>query len=150
MHHEWGRWNEWKAKFIKKELKILYNRTNFDYIRYIAEHYDEEKVKFNEIDLLSMMDTGKERQLIDEQILQNKNILYSIVTREPETVIKNLRLENVDEEVEPIYQTHFRLIITDLFQNRESVDIENSFQIIDMKLPHPYHNIPTFIRDPKE
>lgn len=152
MHHEWEHLNEWKAMLIKKELKRLNNKTNFDYVRHIAEQYDEKNQKFDEIDLFSMMDTtGQEQQLLNEQILQNKNILYSIVTREPEIVTKYLHLDYVDEmEVEPIYKTNFQLINTDLFQRRESVDIENGFRIIDMQHPHPYHKIPTFIRHPKE
>lgn len=151
MHHEWEYLNPWIERFFKNKLRRLNNERNFDVVRYIAEHFDERNQEFDEIDLFSMMTTMKERQLIEQQVLQNQNIVYSIVTREPEMVTRALRLANVGEmEIEPIYKTKYKSIETDLFESGPSVDIDHDFQIIDMKHPHPYHKIATFIREPKE
>lgn len=93
-----------------------------EYVLFIAEHFlrtDDEM--FDEKDLVSLMDVTHEKHLLSSQLIDNKNVVYSILMGEPQNVPKEFFSKTKEMETENINKTEYYCYeSTELFKENDS------------------------------
>lgn len=112
------------------------------------QNFDEKNEYFDEKGLFSSSLTASDEELLlSDQLLNNKNIVYSISTREPENIAKIFKLNNRNGiKTSKIFQTKYGCYETDLLKHK--VNVNHDFKIF--KNPNRNFKIAAFIKDPKE
>ncbi len=148
MFDEWPKLGEYKQRFYRDCMNKLDNAMPFDYVEFIAEYFDVKNDEYDEINLFetSNKTVSSERHLISEQIINNENVVYSIVARDIDDVTNVLKLSNDGREngMENYYKTNYQIFKTKMFKNLASES--PNFNLIDKK----NHKITAFIVEPKE
>lgn len=89
------------------------------YVKKIAQKSDIIIDQFSERHLFKLVENSDAKNLLKNEIIENKNILFSIVTRDTEQVIRDIipgKKSLPQPETEPIFQTQFNCFPNNLYK----------------------------------